>query len=63
MAIESEPSPYFEPMIRNLLIGVASGGILESIHALSQVCSCCKLGKTRAMCNALLCIVGAQNNW
>jgi hypothetical protein len=31
------PSPYFEPLIRSLLIGVASGGVCESVWTLSRV--------------------------
>jgi hypothetical protein len=37
--LESEPSPFFAPLLRNFLLGVVSGGLLESFNALSELAS------------------------
>ena len=34
---DAEPSPYFEPFMRNLLLGAAAGGLVESFNALTEV--------------------------
>jgi len=36
-ALEVEPSPFFEPMIRCFLLGVSFGGLFEALTVLSQV--------------------------
>lgn len=36
-ALDLEPAPFFEPMIRCFLLGVAFGGLFEAVTVLSQV--------------------------